>query len=118
MEPLYRRAYDAAALLRDHPPVFRHPHKAAPFQGASPGGAGASGTIDVTRWAAHLPSTLELPAGQATEVRPAFSDYFPGIDDAAGLEWHVNFADPRVFAAYGSGLLAQDEMQVVEHPLL
>ncbi|HVP14943.1 MAG TPA: hypothetical protein VMS88_05330, partial [Terriglobales bacterium] len=34
------------------------------------------------------------------------------------LEWHVNFADPELFVAYGSGLLAQDEMQVAEHPVL
>jgi hypothetical protein len=30
----------------------------------------------------------------------------------------VNFADPRLFVAYGSALLAQDELQAVEHPLL
>ncbi|HSI32686.1 MAG: hypothetical protein ACAI43_17600 [Phycisphaerae bacterium] len=118
MEPLYRRSYDAAALLRDHPPVFRHAHKAALFDVAYPGGAGASGTIDVTRWAAHVLAAIELPAGLATEVRPAFYDYAPTAGVGHGLEWHVNFADPRVFAAYGSGLLAQDEMQVVEHPLL
>ena len=31
-----------------------------------------------------------------------------------GAEWHVNFADPRLFVSYGSGLFAQDEMQVAE----
>ncbi|MFA6168681.1 MAG: hypothetical protein WC700_18810 [Gemmatimonadaceae bacterium] len=27
----------------------------------------------------------------------------------------MNFADPRLFTAYGSELFAQDEMQVAEH---
>ena len=36
----------------------------------------------------------------------------------AGLEWHVNFADPHLFFAYGGPLFAQDEMQVAEHPVL
>ena len=38
------------------------------------------------------------------------------MDGAA--EWHVNFADPALFVAYGSSLFAQDEMQVAEHPAL
>jgi Poly (ADP-ribose) glycohydrolase (PARG), Macro domain fold len=32
--------------------------------------------------------------------------------------WFVNFADPSLFVAYGSGMFAQDEIQAVEHPLL
>lgn len=34
---------------------------------------------------------------------------------AGAVEWDVNFADPRLFTAYGSELFAQDEMQVAEH---
>ena len=30
----------------------------------------------------------------------------------------MNFADPDLFVAYGSSLLAQDELQVAEHPIL
>jgi hypothetical protein len=30
----------------------------------------------------------------------------------------VNFADPQLFVAYGSALLAQDELQALEHPIL
>jgi hypothetical protein len=35
-----------------------------------------------------------------------------------GVEWHVNFSDPEIFCAYGLGLLAQDEWQAAEHPIL
>ncbi len=36
----------------------------------------------------------------------------------ATIAWHVNFADPELFFAYASGLFAQDELQVAEHPVL
>jgi hypothetical protein len=45
----------------------------------------------------------------------------PGHYDYAGDDrgvWHVNFADPQLFVAYGSPLLAQDELQAAEHPVL
>jgi len=51
-------------------------------------------------------------------VRERVYDYRPATGMAGAVEWHVNFADPRLFTAYGSGLLAQDEMQVAEHPAL
>lgn len=52
------------------------------------------------------------------EVRKGVYDYAPTTGVAGAVEWHVNFADPRLFTAYGSGLFAQDEMQVAEHPAL
>jgi hypothetical protein len=50
------------------------------------------------------------------EGRAGFFTYDPPAD--GGVEWHLNFADPELFAFYGSGLFAQDEMQVAEHPAL
>ena len=32
--------------------------------------------------------------------------------------WHPNFADKHLFGFYGGNLLAQDELQVLEHPIL
>ena len=52
------------------------------------------------------------------EARPGFYDYTRASDRADAVEWHVNFADPHLFVAYGSRLFAQDEMQVAEHPVL
>src|SRR4051812_8674061 len=117
-QPLYRRTFDAAALLREHPPQVRHPHKAALLEIAYPAGSVPGGVIDVTRWAAHVPEPFSLPAKLTAEVREDFYDYAPAGTSPSLLEWHVNFADPRLFGAYGSGLFAQDEMQVAEHPLL
>jgi hypothetical protein len=53
-EPIYRVAFDAGAILREHPLVFRHPHKAALFEIAYPKDAAPRGTIEVTRWAQRV----------------------------------------------------------------
>jgi hypothetical protein len=44
--------------------------------------------------------------------------YEPPADPDRTLEWYVNFANYDVFSAYGGPLLAQDELQVAEHPIL
>jgi hypothetical protein len=111
---LLRREYDPAELLRSHPPVLRHPHKRLVFDLACPRGAAHAGRIELTRWgAASLPSRADLAPVQVALV-PGYYDY---AGDDAGV-WHVNFADPSLFVAYGSPLLAQDELQAAEHPLL
>jgi hypothetical protein len=113
-ECLLRRTYQPGALLVDHPPVLKHPHKRLAFDVACPPGAAHGGSIEVTRWrAVTLAERVELAATRVVVI-PGPYDYAGG----AGSIWHVNFADPRLFVAYGSGLLAQDELQVLEHPLL
>jgi hypothetical protein len=112
-ECLLRRSYDPTELLAAHPPRLRHPHKRLVFELACPAGAVHAGAIELTRWAAAaLPATLALAA---TEVVPSSGHYAYETRDAL---WHVNFADPHLFCAYGSPLLAQDELQAAEHPLL
>ncbi len=111
---LLRRRYDPTALVAAHPPRLRHGNKRVAFERACPPGAVHGGTIELTRWAtAALP---ERGAARAVEVeaRPGYYDY---AGPSEGV-WHVNFADPELFVAYGSALLAQDELQAVEHPLL
>lgn len=52
----------------------------------------------------------------AYEGREDIFGYEPSVDGR--IEWYLNFADPRLFAAYEGPLLAQDELQVLEHPSL
>lgn len=109
-----RRTYEPNALLAAHPPKLRHPNKELVFGLACPAGARHAGTIAVTRWQAEA-----LPASAA--MAPTVETVRAGVYDYAGPSegvWHVNFADPQLFVAYGSRLLAQDELQVAEHPLL
>jgi len=112
MECLYRRDYEADRLLREHPPELKHPNKLLVYELAL-AGERAAGTMTVTRWA---PAALPALTLAATEL-VAMPGYFDYAGSDAGV-WHVNFADPELFFAYGSALLAQDELQCAEHPAL
>jgi hypothetical protein len=110
---LLRRSFDAKTLFATSPPVFAHPHKRLAFELACTG-TPPRGTIEVTRWAAlALPATATLATTDIVAV-PGFYDYA----EIGATSWHLNFTDPRLFVAYGSRLLAQDELQAVEHPAL
>jgi Poly (ADP-ribose) glycohydrolase (PARG), Macro domain fold len=112
MRCLLRRDYDAATLIREHPPRMRHPHKRLVYELC--GGNATTGALAVTRWAAErLPANAALVS---TEVI-SMAGYYDYAGDDRGV-WHVNFADPQLFVAYGSPLLAQDELQAAEHPVL
>ncbi len=115
--PLYRVAFDSTSLLCDHPPQLCL-HKQGLFEIAYPDGCPTLAEIEVTRWAAHVNNPLSFDQSSGVEIQSNDYDYRPVGDPATSLEWHVNFADPRLFVAYGSRLFAQDEMQVAEHPIL
>ena len=108
----------AQELMAAHPPQWRNALKQVAFDISSPPGAVHSGRLDYSRWAAMpLPSRVDPgAAGARLRDRPGFYDYGPTA--AGAVEWHVNFADPRLFGYYSGSLFAQDEMQVVEHPAL
>src|SRR5262245_1526408 len=107
---LEARTFDASKLIAEHPPRIRHGHKRwVKEQLSSP-----QGTVGYSRWAARpLPARVETPA-PVLEVIPAAFDYRA----SGSAVWHVNFADPQLFVGYGTPLLAQDELQVLEHPVL
>jgi len=116
--PIEHEVYDAASLMKQHPPVLDDVNKRVVFDVACPAGSLSGGTVSYSRWQAMpLPVSLPSAPGCVIEVCPDVYDYKPVGADAAG-NWHVNFADPHLFIAYGSGLFAQDEMQVAEHPVL
>ena len=110
--------FDAPTLMRQHPPVLRNPNKLVVFRIACPDGT-AGGHVSYSRWREmRLPATVNPGRAAALlSVRDGFYDYEPLAAEPA-VEWHVNFADPKLFYAYGSALFAQDEMQVAEHPVL
>src|SRR5262245_35898804 len=100
MYRLLQRDFDARELVRRYPPKLRHPHKQLVYELC--GGADVAGMIAVTRWRAEPLPELAPVELAATEVVP-----MPGHYDYAGPQagvWHVNFADPDLFYAYGSAL--------------
>ena len=115
--PLDRHAFDAAALMANHPPRVHNANKQVVLDIACPPGAVHRGTIGYTRWAAmELPEHLDPVPPDLVLPVPGFFDYQPVVEGDDVVEWHVNFADPHLFVAYAGGLFAQDEMQVAEHP--
>ena len=119
-QPNERYQFDAQQLMVEHPPNWHHPNKQIVFDIACPPGSAHGGEIEYTRWPAMaIPQTADPAAASSIlEERPGFYDYAPVLDPPDAMGWHVNFADPHLFVAYGTSLFAQDEMQVVEHPAL
>jgi hypothetical protein len=119
-QPLQRLEFDAARLMAEHPPQWQHKHKQLVFEISSPPGSRHKGTIHYSRWPSlALPERVGLQqAVDRVQVRGDVFDYEPAHNGARAVEWHVNFADPELFVAYGSPLLAQDELQAAEHPAL
>ncbi|TFH66750.1 MAG: hypothetical protein E4G90_01965 [Gemmatimonadales bacterium] len=118
--PLERWQFETGKLMTGHPPVWRDRNKKVVFGIGCPPGCVHGGRLDYSRWPAMpLPDKVDLAdAIRRVEGRENHYDYAPVPGLASAVEWHVNFADPCLFVAYGSSLLAQDEMQVAEHPAL
>jgi hypothetical protein len=114
MEPLEHRQFDAETLVVEHPPRWGHPSKRAIYELHCHAGGPHAGTIEYARWPEPpLPDTSTTPL--RVTFRPGVFDY-ASVGDA--VVWHMNFADPHLFVAYDSALMAQDELQVAEHPAL
>jgi hypothetical protein len=120
LEPLERLQFETRQLMADHPPMWRDRNKRVVFEVACPRGSTHGGKLDYSRWRAMpLPRRVDAAAAARRVVpRAGFYDYAPEAEVSGAVEWHVNFADPYLFTAYGSPLFAQDEMQVAEHPAL
>jgi len=120
MNQLQKSTYDEAALHTKHPPRFRCERKQLLYETAIAEPLPSNTvTIEAIRW-----KTRELPVQfpPRTESKRPFH-IVPGLFDykestSGDVHWYLNFADPQLFVAYGTPLLAQDELQVAEHPAL
>jgi len=116
MKPLQRCRFSAAALARDFPTAWEDRNKRLVFDTVNTVNPEFAGVLDYARWPA-----AELPRHTGGEsdfhVRDGVFTYPRGAEGESN-HWHMNFADSRLFVAYRSALMAQDELQVAEHPIL
>lgn len=132
-----RGRFDARQIVRETPPQWSHGHKRAIyggggyvvnrkrayFQGACPRGSrDFSGEVDFSRWRMMpLPKTLDSKRPLKVDIRPDIYMYDEADvpeDEPNAVEFYVNFADADLFNTYGDKLLDQDELMVLEHPVL
>ena len=112
MQPLYQATFDRLDLADRFPARFTNPNKRAFLDQVE--GSPIPGSIDVARWAAvPLP---EARSGWRPELVTKVGYFTYDSDTESAMHWHLNFANFDLFSAYAGSLLAQDEMQVLEHP--
>ena len=110
---LARERFNVRELVLAHPPRVTDRNKKFVFGFGSKLIGRSSQEISASRWRAmKLPTNFAEPPARV-ELVPGFFTY-----DSAESDWHLNFADPYLFVAYGGSLLAQDELQTAEHPAL
>jgi len=116
LNPIERAGFEADRLLREHPPQWRHVNKRIVYEIGCSSGFPIAGQLDYARWPAQkLPEAVPPPS--RFSVCPGLFAYAAPREPNVAA-WHLNFSDPRLFVAYGSSLLAQDELQAAEHPSL
>lgn len=130
IHPIAQQTFSAAEVVAAFPPKLIHPHKKLVYGLACPAGRPHAGSLAVTRWAAPDLAAMEdllqaetsrggpRPAPTAVEPAERFFDYESPSPGGRETVWHLNFADQHLFRYYGGPLLAQDELQVAEHPVL
>lgn len=114
VEWIDRLQLSAEELDREFPPQWQHPNKVAAWEMVQEGGP-VRGMLTYSRWA-EVDAWPAPSADLEVRVLPGVFEY--GTHQPGWMSWHLNFADPEVFGYYGGPLLAQDEMQVLEHPAL
>lgn len=117
LHPLERQTFNTQQLVKEHPPRFEHPCKQLVYDIACPPGSVHQGELVFSRWpACTLPEYFDCRQLCSIEIREDYFGYEPSAHRT--VDWYLNFAHSDVFAFYGSRLMAQDEIQVAEHPAL
>jgi len=116
------RTFITQDLIKNFPSRISNSNKKIVYNIAVPENAVHNGQLEFARYNS-IPLFPTFPPNNKTafEMREDVYDYLPTTQsdsNSTSMEWHVNFADPDLFVAYGGSLFAQDEMQVAEMPAL
>lgn len=116
MERIEQAVFQAAELIKNYPPRWHNHNKEVVFGIACSSVYPFEGQIMFSQWKEEPPPAVVTGRSQFS-VRSGFFDYAIPTEPTV-VNWHMNFSDPHLFCAYNSSLLAQDELQVAEHPIL
>ena len=110
--------FKESEIVQSNPLLFRSRNKKIVYDIAMDGATLSGVPSKYVRWRAFdlVDIHEDFPTDDWVVPVVGYYDYKPfgeGVTD-----WHVNFADPHLFQFYGTGLLAQDETMVAEHPML
>jgi hypothetical protein len=114
-----RHTFEIQELMDFYPPKLRNAKKKLVHSIVCPTGATSRGQLIFSRWRSMTLPEAFFPSEYQTELDE--SETYFGYElsqDITKVEWYLNFAHSDLFCAYGGPLLAQDEMQVAEHPVL
>lgn len=121
-ETLGQIELECEELMAAHEPKFVNQRKVKLFNKAKEKKLSSlTGDVRVTRC---TPDTKEIDAATfiKTDVKirqnPAYFNYEKNQDTADKKVWWMNYADPKLFGFYANEFFAQDEIQVLEHPIL
>ena len=116
LNEISRVHFSVAWLLTEYPAKWQNKNKQLVVEHMGPVKKPNSRHVTVSRWQdAELKNDIPKRTTRYTEI-PGFFKYRAA--KPGDIQWHLNFANEEVFVAYGGGLLAQDELQCLEHPVL
>jgi hypothetical protein len=116
---IFRKKVRASEIANQFPAVWHDDYKKRLFDISCPEGCKHSGEIQISRWSVlPLPESVSFEPGATEFIFRNDTFQYDLNSDENAVEWYLNFADGDLFCAYGSELMAQDEHQVAEHPIL
>lgn len=115
---LFDCATCAAALSKAYPFKFRNENKQVVQSMAYPDAAQESGQIALVRCDTSGFGTLKWPCTGASSITIERGFFSYTARSKSREAWYPNFAHDHLFVAWNTNLLAQDELQALEFPIL
>lgn len=113
---LMKTTLAARDLWQRHAPRITNAKKLALFEAAGGSARVPEGEPRIARYMAG--ALMENAPAHRVAVESVVSVYTCAAPAEDTRAWYVNFADPYLFAFYGTAAFAQDEIQIAEHPIL
>ena len=120
---VHREQFNCKQLMTKFPPQFKDKRKKSIFKSIVPNGAkDCPGYMVYSRYQLiELPTVIPDPTDfiqHRLKIEPNIFEYVSNTEDPSTAHFYVNFADANLFGFYSGSLFAQDEIMVLEHPIL